>query len=166
MNKSLHVYKNYSKRLFRQTALMFVFTVFAVPLFAQIQTDVPALKDVYANDFTIGCLLSYAHIGLPTDPKVPGQSTPVYADGEGGELIRYHMNSMSPGNWMKAIYIVDINGSASAYNSAATQAEKDSINIHPKVTFNGNITAQLNWAQRQGFRFRGHTLVWHNQTNV
>jgi len=26
------------------------------------------------------------------------------------------------------------------------------------------MIAQLNWAWRQGFTFRGHTLVWHNQT--
>ena len=26
------------------------------------------------------------------------------------------------------------------------------------------MIAQLNWAARQGFTFRGHTLVWHNQT--
>ena len=130
--------------------------------FAQIQTDVPHLKDVYKNDFYIGCLLSYAHVGFATDPYVPGQSNVV--DPNGGYLIKYHMNSMSPGNWMKPVYIVDINASASAYNNAVTQNEKDSINIHPIVSFNGNITAQLNWAKRQGFTFRGHTLVWHNQT--
>jgi endo-1,4-beta-xylanase len=130
--------------------------------YAQIQTDVPHLKDVYKNDFYIGCLLSYAHIGFSSDPYVPGQSSVV--DPNGGYLIKYHMNSMSPGNWMKAVYIVDINGSAAAYNSASTQAEKDSIDVHPIITFNGNITAQLNWAKRQGFTFRGHTLVWHNQT--
>jgi integrase/recombinase XerD len=39
------------------------------------------------------------------------------------------MNSMSPGNWMKAVNIVDINGSASAYSAAAAQAEKDSIDV-------------------------------------
>ena len=71
---------------------------------------------------------------------------------------------MSPGNWMKSVYIVDIAGSASAYAAAATQAEKDSIDVHPIIKFNGNIIAQLNWAKRQGFTFRGHTLVWHNQT--
>jgi endo-1,4-beta-xylanase len=65
---------------------------------------------------------------------------------------------------MKAVYIVDITGSASAYSAASTQSAKDSINIRPKTTFNGNIIAQLNWAKRQGFTFRGHTLVWHNQT--
>jgi endo-1,4-beta-xylanase len=127
-----------------------------------IQTNVPHLKNVYKNDFYIGCLLSYTYVGFPTDPYVPGQSS--ITDPNGGYLIKYHMNSMSPGNWMKAVYIVDINGSASAYNSASTQAEKDSIDVHPIITFNGNIIAQLNWAKRQGFTFRGHTLVWHNQT--
>ena len=127
-----------------------------------IQTNVPHLKDVYKNDFYIGCLLSYTYIGFPTDPPVPGQSS--VTDPNGGYLIKYHMNSMSPGNWMKPAYIVDINGSSSAYNAASTQEEKDSIDVHPIIVFNGNITAQLNWAKRQGFTFRGHTLVWHNQT--
>ncbi len=127
-----------------------------------VQTDVPALKDVYANDFYIGCLLSYAHVGFPSDPYVPGQSNIVAPNG--GNLIKYHMNSMSPGNWMKPAYIVDIVGSASDYNSASTQEEKDSIDVNPIIQFNGNIIAQLNWAKRQGFTFRGHTLVWHNQT--
>lgn len=126
-----------------------------------IQTDVPALKDVYKNDFKIGCLLSYAHIGFTNDPYVPGQSNVVSTTG--GQLIQYHMNSMSPGNWMKSTYIVDINGSASAYLAANTQEAKDSIDVHPLVKFNGNIIAQLNWAKRQGFTFRGHTLIWHNQ---
>lgn len=39
-----------------------------------IQTDVPALKNVYANDFYIGCLLSYRNVGLPTNHYMPGQS--------------------------------------------------------------------------------------------
>ena len=126
-----------------------------------IQTDVPALKDVFANDFKIGCLLSYAHVGFATDPYVPGQSNVV--DENGGYLIKYHMNSMSPGNWMKSTYIVNIPNNSAAYDAATTQAEKDSIDVNPIVVFNGNITAQLNWAQRQGFTFRGHTLIWHNQ---
>jgi endo-1,4-beta-xylanase len=136
--------------------------IFSTGSFSQIQTNVPALKDVYANDFYIGCLLSYAHVGFSTDPVVSGQSTVV--DSYGGYLIKYHMNSMSPGNWMKPVNIVDITGSASAYSAATSQADKDSIDTHPKITFNGNIIAQLNWAKRQGFTFRGHTLVWHNQT--
>ncbi|MBC7185629.1 MAG: endo-1,4-beta-xylanase [Calditrichaeota bacterium] len=133
--------------------------------FAQVdtvQTNVPRLRDVYANDFYIGCLLSYRHIGLPDDPYVPGQS-PVVAR-HGGELIRFHMNSMSPGNNMKPQYTVDIAASAAAYNGATTQAARDSIDVHPIVRFNGDLIAQLNWAKRQGFTFRGHTLVWHSQT--
>ncbi|MBN2425149.1 MAG: endo-1,4-beta-xylanase [Calditrichaceae bacterium] len=144
--------------LLLSVTIVFIFTVNGN---AQVQTDVPALKDVFANDFKFGCLLSYAHIGFPTDPPVPGQSSVV--DPDGGYLIKHHMNSMSPGNWMKSTYIVDISGSATAYSAASTQEERDSIDVHPIVTFNGNIIAQLNWAQRQGFVFRGHTLVWHNQ---
>jgi endo-1,4-beta-xylanase len=149
----------YMKKILLLSVIISSFT------FAQsdtIQTDVPALKDVYANDFTIGCLLSYPHIGFPDDPPVPGQSTVVAPNG--GYLIQFHMNSMSPGNNMKAQNTVDINASAAAYNAAATQEARDSINVHPVVRFNGNMIAQLNWAQRQSFTFRGHTLVWHNQT--
>jgi endo-1,4-beta-xylanase len=148
-----------TKFLIVTTAFMLLFFTRSV---AQIQTDVPALKDVYAGDFYIGCLLSYAHIGFSTDPYVSGQSTVV--DPNGGYLIQYHMNSMGPGNNMKPQYTVDINGCAAAYTAAATQEQKDSINVHPIVRFNGNIIAQLNWAQRQGFIFRGHTLVWYSQT--
>ena len=142
--------------------LLFLISVLTIEVDAQIQTDVPALKDIFSNDYYFGCLLSYAHVGFASDPYVLGQSTVV--DPNGGYLIQYHMNSMSPGNWMKPVNIVDINGSASAYSGASTQDEKDSIDVHPIVKFNGNIIAQLNWAQRQGFTFRGHTLIWHNQT--
>jgi GH35 family endo-1,4-beta-xylanase len=128
---------------------------------AQIQTTVPALKDVYKKDFYIGCLLSYPHVGFPTDSAVAGQGAIV--DANGGYLIKYHMNSMSPGNNMKPQYTVDLAASAAAYN-AASAAAKDSIDTHPVVRFNGNLIAQLNWAKKQGFTFRGHTLVWHSQT--
>ena len=91
----------------------------SVSLFSQtdtIQTNVPALKDVYADDFSIGCLLSYKYIGFEDDPPVPGQLPIVTPNG--GYLIQYHMNSMSPGNNMKPQNTVDISASAAAYNAA------------------------------------------------
>lgn len=142
--------------------IIILFQMGILNLLAQIQTDVPALKHVYAKDFYMGCLLSYRHIGLSTDPTVPGQSSVV--DPNGGYLILFHMNSMSPGNNMKPDYTLNIQASATAYRNALTQAEKDSIDIHPIVRFNGDLIAQINWAERQRFTFRGHTLVWHNQT--
>ena len=127
-----------------------------------VQTNVPALKNVYKNDFYIGCLLSYRNIGFTTDPYVSGQTAVVTPNG--GYLIKYHMNSMSPGNYLKPQYTVDMNASAAAYNAALTDSAKNLIDTHPVITFTGNIIAQLNWAKRQGFTFRGHTLVWYNQT--
>lgn len=140
-------------------ALLFVFSLSASAQTDAIQTDVPALREVYAHDFYIGCLLSYRNIGFTNDPAVPGQS-PV-ATPQGGYLIKFHMNSMSPGNNMKPQYTVDITASAAAY---AIATDKDYADTHPVIKFNGDIIAQLNWAKRQGFTFRGHTLVWHSQT--
>lgn len=160
-----------TKRLSARAALSRAASILAcaallpMPALAQsdtVQTNVPALRLVYANDFTIGCLLSYRNIGFPSDPPVPGQSAVITPNG--GYLIKYHMNCMSPGNNMKPQYTVDIAASASAYAAAAAGAAKDSVDTHPVVRFNGDMIAQLNWAQRQGFTFRGHTLVWHNQT--
>ena len=142
-------------------AFVLLFSVFAFAQSDTIETNVPALKDVFANDFYIGCLLSYPHIGFASDPYVSGQGTIIAPNG--GYLIKYHMNSMSPGNNMKPSFTVDTYNSGLAYN-AASPSDKDSVNTHPIVRFNGNLIAQLNWVQRQGFTFRGHTLVWHNQT--
>ena len=159
--------KSQSRREKRNSLVIaIILSIVCLPqIYAQsdtIQTTVPHLKNVYANDFYIGCLLSYRNIGFSTDPPVAGQSTVITPNG--GYLIKYHMNSMSPGNNMKPMYTVNISASASAYGAASTQAQKDSINTHPVIQFNGDLIAQLNWAQRQGFTFRGHTLVWHNQT--
>jgi GH35 family endo-1,4-beta-xylanase len=167
MKSCLSECKENRKSLFVNVALVLIVlsTVCSMQARAQsdtIQTTVPALKNVFAKDFTIGCLLSYRNIGFPTDPTVPGQSAVITPNG--GYLIKYHMNCMSPGNNMKPQFTVDLAGSASAYSAATTSQTKDSIDIRPIIRFNGDLIAQLNLAKRQGFTFRGHTLVWHSQT--
>lgn len=149
------------KSIVTMVSVCFAITNISQAQTGAIQTNVPALKDVFKNDFKIGCLLSYPHVGFSDDPAVPGQSAVVAP--YGGQLIKFHMNSMSPGNNMKPQYTIDINASAAVYN-AASAADKDYADTHPVVKFNGNLIAQLNWAKRQGFTFRGHTLVWHSQT--
>jgi endo-1,4-beta-xylanase len=154
---------NYEEKGKIRNILIAFLIIFSAQLNAQtVQTDVPALKDVYVNDFTIGCLLSYKHVGFSDDGPVPGQSAIVAPNG--GNLIKFHMNCMSPGNNMKPQYTVDIAASAAAYSAASAGAVRDSINTHPIIKFNGDLIAQLNWVEKQGFTFRGHTLVWHNQT--
>jgi endo-1,4-beta-xylanase len=142
--------------------ILSLLVMFSIDSLAQIQTNVPALKEVYSRDFYIGCILSYKHVGFPSDSAVTGQSAVV--DPNGGHLMKFHMNSMSPGNNMKPQYTVDISGSAAAFAAATSTQVKDSVDTHPIVKFNGDMIAQLNWAKKQGFTFRGHTLVWHSQT--
>lgn len=162
MKKNLNHFEKVTCRWLPAYTLLLLFSAHVYAQTDTVQTNVPPLKNVYANDFYIGCLLSYPHVGFPDDPPVPGQSAVVAP--QGGNLIKFHMNSMSPGNNMKPQYTVDIAASAVAYNAASPGAARDSVDVNPVVRFNGNLIAQLNWAKRQGFTFRGHTLVWHSQT--
>jgi endo-1,4-beta-xylanase len=162
MKKNLRNHENNNRVWIIFIVLYIMFSAHVHAQTDTIQTNVPELKNVYKNDFYIGCLLSYPHVGFPSDPPVPGQSAVVAPNG--GNLIKFHMNSMSPGNNMKPQFTVNIAASATAYNAAAPGAARDSVDVNPVVRFNGNLIAQLNWAKRQGFTFRGHTLVWHSQT--
>ncbi len=143
-------------------AFLFLFACFPVPA-QSVQTELPALKDVFAEDFSFGCLLSYRHIALPDDVPVPGAS-PRALNPEGGKLIAHHMNFMAPGNNMKPMYTLDIAASAEASQKARRGKKLEIAETQPVVRFPPDLIAQLDWAKRHGFGFRAHTLVWHSQT--
>lgn len=88
----------------RRVAAVVLLVLASVGQSDTIQTNVPALKNVYAHDFRIGCWLFVQACRLSNrsgGARTVGRGIP-----NGGYLIKYHMNSMSPGNNMKPQYTV------------------------------------------------------------
>ena len=67
MKTNLINYANKKRALIIFLVLSIIFSSRAHAQVDTIQTTVPRLKDVYKNDFYIGCLLSYTHVGFPTE---------------------------------------------------------------------------------------------------
>lgn len=114
------------------------FTLKTAPVFHP-QTDIPSLKDVYADYFKIGTAVTTKELA-PASTK---------------ELILKHFNSITPGNEMKPDAILDKNA------CLALAAEGDDEN--PQVSL-ASARSILNFARDNNIPVRGHVLVWHQQT--
>ena len=111
---------------------------------ASYQKDLPSLKDVLKNNFSIGM-------------AVPGQALSSdnvnYAATSG--LITKHFNSITCENEMKPDFVLDKDATLKAYKS-------DSESM-PMFDFTRG-DAIVKFAQDNKMGVRGHTLVWHSQT--
>ena len=103
------------------------FTICAVALCAcnNAKDEIPGLKDFIKDDFKIGVAVS-----------------PFTLQGESGEMVKKHFNTMTAENAMKPASIIQQDGSYK-------WDDADKI-----VAF----------AQENGMKMRGHTLVWHGST--
>ena len=98
--------------------------------------DIPALKDVYKNHFTVGVAATVNEIS-------PDRQ----------ELIRHQFNTLTPGNELKADAVLD-------YNTCKSDPKYDD---NPAISFSA-VEPLLDFAKKNNMKVRGHTLIWHSQT--
>ena len=106
-----------------------------------IETDIPSLKDVYADSFKIG--------GAVTVGELAPKSTK--------DLILKHYNSITLGNELKPENMLD-------QKASQAMLEETGDNTQPVVKLNGSARVILNFCRDNNIPVRGHVLVWHSQT--
>ena len=106
-----------------------------------IQEDIASLKDIYADDFKIGCAVAGAE----------------FTQGATKDLILKHYNSVTIGNELKPEAVLD---------QSATLAYMESNNgdqTNPQISLK-QASAMLKFCEDNNLDLRGHVLVWHSQT--
>ncbi len=98
--------------------------------------EIPALKDVYEDYFTVG-------VAASTNVTSP----------ERQELIAEQFNTITPENELKADDVLD-------YQTCISDSKYDD---NPAISFH-KVEPLLDFAQENGLKVRGHTLIWHSQT--
>lgn len=98
--------------------------------------ELPSLKDIYKDNFSMGVAVTNAELS-------PARK----------ELILEQFNSMTAGNEMKPDSLLD-------YAKCISDPKYDD---NPAVKFD-RAKLILDFAQENGIKLRGHTLVWHSQT--
>ena len=99
-----------------------------------------SLKDLYKDDFYIGCCVPDSFVTSPVE--------------EPRTLLLNQFNSITCENEMKPENILD---------AATTLADPEKYNECPALDFSKAITI-LDFAKENNLKMRGHTLVWHSQT--
>lgn len=93
------------------------------------------LKDAFADDFTVGVAINTYQL----------------TDSDKLEIIQKDFNSITMENEMKPENILD---------QAGSEGQSDGM---PRIKTD-NLESILKLAKDNGFKLRGHTLVWHSQT--
>ena len=100
----------------------------------------PALKDVYADKFDVGC-------------AVNGWDA---ANAKRMDFAASQFNIMTHENELKPDAVLDVSASRKLVKETG---DETSVAVH----FN-NAKALLDYCQKNGIKVHGHVLVWHNQT--
>lgn len=110
------------------------------------EKDVRDIEDAITNYSSLAELASKYGLKMGTvmnDRKVKDQKY--------GDLMKYHFNSITAANEMKAYSMLN--------ESASKEAAKSDSNAMPVVNFN-NADAIMDFAKTNGLKVRGHALVW------
>ena len=101
---------------------------------------IPSLKEVYAEYFDFGTAVTGSEVYLK----------------DRMDFYATQFNIYTPGNEMKPDAILNVGGSSFAVRSSGDQTQV-------RVKFD-RCKPLLDWAQENGMKVHGHTLVWHSQT--
>lgn len=106
---------------------------------AELQMDLPSLKDVYSEDFPIGCAVPLS----------------VFSDDKLIEFLGNQYNTFTHENELKPENVLDLE------ECRARAAQGDET--HPAINIEKALPL-LNFAKENGYTVNGHVLVWSQQT--
>ena len=104
------------------------------------KAGIPSLKEVYAPYFDFGTAVTGMEV----------------LDAERMDFYKSQFNIFTPGNEMKPDSLLNVGECIKAVRKSGDQTEV-------RVKFD-NCIPLLDWAQANGVKVHGHTLVWHSQT--
>ena len=104
------------------------------------KAGIPSLKEVYADKFVFGTAVTGNEL----------------LDADRMEFYKTQFDIFTPGNEMKPDYILNVAGCKSAVKKTGDETQV-------VVKFD-TCAPLLKWAQANGVKVHGHTLIWHSQT--
>ncbi len=106
----------------------------------EIEKDLTALKDAYADYFKLGCACADSE----------------FKQGATKDLILKHYNSLTLGNELKPDSVLDL-------SKTLAYAQETGDYTSPQISLN-EADEMLRFAAENKIPVRGHVLVWHSQT--
>ncbi|MBR4319730.1 MAG: endo-1,4-beta-xylanase, partial [Oscillospiraceae bacterium] len=106
-----------------------------------IQKDLASLKDIYTDDFKIGCAVASAE----------------FTQGATKDLILKHYNSVTIGNELKPEAVLDQSATLAYMEANGGDQTNPQISLKQAATM-------LKFCEENNLDLRGHVLVWHSQT--